>query len=192
MKHVSCLYERKKGKDLLLTLEEHVGHAIFEVSKTSSFDERIILNKAAKIMRHHLFSSNQVFHGDLSHQKQTASVPKGLIHLVSLILEGTSQHQQVSGNTNAIAVNLSQLIWISAVKAKRKLGDLHFRHYKANEPPLPIKTGLVIHSQSRKKSIVNDLAAAGLSVTYNRIQEIQDSIGQQLCEKYERSFVPIH
>ena len=44
----------------------------------------------------------------------------------------------------------------------------------------------MIHSQSRKKSIVNDLAAAGLSVTYNRIQEIQDSIGQQLCEKYER------
>ena len=110
MKHVSGLYERKKGKDVLLTLEEHVGHAIFEASKTSSFDEGIILNKAAKIMRHHLFSSNQVFDGDLSHQKQTASIPKELIHLVSLILEGTSQHQQVSGNTHAIAVNLSQLI----------------------------------------------------------------------------------
>ena len=160
--------------------------AIFEASKTSYFDEGIILSKVAKITRHHLSSPDQVFYGALSQQKQTASVPKELIHFVSQILEGKSQHQQVSGNSHAIAVNLSQLIRFNAVKTKRKLGDSHFRHSKANEPPLPIKTGLMIHSQTRKKSIVNDLAAAGLSVTYNRIQEIQDSIGQQLCEKYER------
>ena len=103
-----------------------------------------------------------------------------------MILERTSQYQQVSGKIHAIAVNLSQLIQFNAVKTKRKLGDSHSRHSKANEPPLPIKTGLMIHSQMRKKSIVNDLAAAGLSATYNRIQEIRDSIGQQLCEKYER------
>ena len=156
MKHVSCLYEKKKGKDVLVTLEEHVGHAIFEVSKTSSFDEGIILSAAAKIIRHHLFSPDQVFDGDLSQQRQTASVSRKLIHLVSLILEGTSQHQQVSENTHAIAVNLSQLIRFNAVKTKRKLGDSHFRHSKANEPILPIKTDLMIHSQRRKKSIVND------------------------------------
>ena len=156
MKHVSCLYEKKKGKDVLVTLEEHVGHAIFEVSKTSSFDEGIILSAAAKIIRHHLFSPDQVFDGDLSQQKQTASVSRKLIHLVSLILEGTSQHQQVSENTHAIAVNLSQLIRFNAVKTKRKLGDSHFRHSKANEPILPIKTDLMIQSQRRKKSIVND------------------------------------
>ena len=156
MKHVSCLHEKKKGKDVLVTLEEHVGHAIFEVSKTSSFDEGIILSATAKIIRHHLFSPDQVFDGDLSQQKQTASVSRKLIHLVSLILEGTSQHQQVSENTHAIAVNLSQLIRFNAVKTKRKLGDSHFRHSKAKEPILPIKTDLMIHSQRRKKSIVND------------------------------------
>ena len=86
---------------------------------------------------------------------------------MSLILEGTSQQQQVSGKTHAIAVNLSQLIRFNAVKTKRELGDSHFCHPKANEPPLPIKTSLMIHSQTTKKSIVNDLAAAGLSVTYN-------------------------
>ena len=54
-----------------------------------------------------------------------------------------------------------------------------------NEPPLPIKNGLMVHSQTRKKSIVNNLAAKGLSVTYNRIQEIQDSTGHHFCEKYD-------
>ena len=105
---------------------------------------------------------------------------------MSLILEGTSQHQQVLGNTHAIAVNLSQLIWFNPVKTKRKLKDSHFRHSKANQPPLPVKAGLMIHSQTRKKSTVNDLVAAGFSVTHKRIQEIQDSIGQQLFEKYDR------
>ena len=39
---------------------------------------------------------------------ETSSIrTKKLIHLMSLILEGTSQHQQVSGKTHAIAVNLS-------------------------------------------------------------------------------------
>ena len=134
-------------------MEEHVGHAIFEASKTSFFDEGMILSKAAKIISHHLFSLDQVFDGDLSQQKQTAFVPKELIHLVSLILEGTSQHQ-VSGNTHAIAVNLSQLIRFNAVKSKRKLGDSHFRHSKANEPQLPIKTGLMIHSQTRRSQLL--------------------------------------
>ena len=58
-------YMGKKGKDVSSTLEEHVGHAIFEASKTSSFDEVIILSQAAKIICHHLFSSDQVFDGDL-------------------------------------------------------------------------------------------------------------------------------
>ena len=155
MKHVSC-YMKRKTEKTSCNFGEHVGRAIFEASKTSSFDEEIILSTAAKIIRHHLFSSDQLFDGDLSQQKPTASVSKKLIHLVSLILEGTSQHQQVSENTHAIAVNLSQLIRFNAVKTKRKLGDSHFRHSKANEPILPIKTDLMIHSQMRKKLIFND------------------------------------
>ena len=73
MKHASCSYEKKKEKIVLLTLEDH---AIFEASKTSSFDTAIILSKATKVILHHLFSSDQVFDGDLSYQKQTASIQK--------------------------------------------------------------------------------------------------------------------
>ena len=87
---------------LVAYIEEKRKGCSFNLGRTcwSSFDEEIILSKAAKIIRHHLFTSDHVFDGDLSQQKQTASVPKELIHLVSLILEGTSQHQQVSGNTH--------------------------------------------------------------------------------------------
>lgn len=103
-----------------MTLEEHVGHAIYEASKMSSFDEGITLSKAAKLyVPQHVFTSEQVYDGDLTQQKQTASVPKELVHLVCLILEGTSQVSQVSEKTHDIAENLSQLIRYNAVKTKR-------------------------------------------------------------------------
>ncbi len=184
LKRVEGLCEKKHGKNVLLTLEEDVGHAVFEASQSSSFDEGIILCKAAKIIRKHLFSKEEVFDGDLTKQRQISSVPKELIHLVSLILEGTSQYDKISGNTQKIAINLSQLLRFNAVKSKRKMGDSHTRHSTTNEPPLPAKIGLLIHAKTRKKSIVDDLAAEGLSVTYKRVQQIQETIGQQLCEKY--------
>ena len=107
-----------------------------------------------------------------------------VVHLVSLILEGTSQYDKVSGNTQRVSVNLSQLLRFNAVKTKRNMGDCHIRHSTTNEPSLPAKIGLLIHTKTRKKSIVNDLAAEGLSITYNRVQEIKEAIGQQICEKY--------
>ena len=62
----------------------------------------------------------------------------------------------------------------------------HIRRSTTNQPILSAKIGLLIHSKTRKKSIVNNLAAEGLSVTYNRVQEIQETTGQQICEKYAR------
>ena len=94
-----------------------------------------------------------------------ASVPKELIHLVSLILEDASQYHKVSSNIQGIAINLSQLIRFNAITTKRNTADSHNRNSTTNEPPLPVKVGLLIHSKTRKKSIVNDLAADGLSVT---------------------------
>ena len=183
---VDGLSEKKKGKDVLLTLEEHVGHAIFEASKISSFDEGIILCKSAKIIRQHLFESEETFNGDISKERQTGSVPKELVHLIGLILEDKPHHEASAGNCRSLAVKLSQTIRFNAVKTKRNSAEINVRHSTQNEPPLPTKIGLMIHSKTRKKSIVNELAADGLSVSYNRVLEIQDSIGRQLSEKYER------
>ena len=42
LERIDCLSEKEKEKDVLLTVEEHVGHAIFESSKISSFDEGVM------------------------------------------------------------------------------------------------------------------------------------------------------
>eukprot|EP00111_Clytia_hemisphaerica_P009042 TCONS_00026500-protein len=185
LKRIGCLCESKKGRDVILALEDHIGQAIFQASRMTAFDEGIILTKAANIIRRHLFKSDVTFTGDFTKEKQTASVPKELISLIGCILERTPENQQSSENTRSIALNLSQLIKFNAVKTQWKDESNHIRHSSTNEPPLPAKIGLMLHSKTRKKDIINNLAAKGLSISYNRVTEIQDSITHQLCEKYQ-------
>ena len=44
----------------------------------------------------------------------------------------------------------------------------------------------MIHAKTRKKSIVETFATLGLSISYRRVQEIQDIITRTLCQKYEQ------
>ena len=91
MKHADGLCEKKQGKHVLLTMDEEIGHAMFTASQHSPCDEGIIRMKAAKIIRKRLFCEYEVFNGDRTLERQVSSVPRELIHLVSLILEGNSQ-----------------------------------------------------------------------------------------------------
>ena len=82
-------------------------------------------------------------------------------------------------------MNLSQLIQFNSLSKKCRSLD-KVRHSKTNESPFPVKIGLLIHSATRKKSLINELANDGLSINYQRVMEIQEDITQYLCTKYNR------
>ena len=82
-------------------------------------------------------------------------------------------------------MNLSQLIQFNTVRKKRRSLD-NVQHSKTNKPAFPVKIGLLIHSATRKKSLINELANDGLSINYQRVMEIQEDITQYLCTKYNR------
>ena len=44
---------------------------------------------------------------------------------------------------------------------------------------------LLLHSCTRKKSIIDKVSALGLSISYNRVDEIQSAITDQVCQKYQ-------
>ena len=186
LKQIPGLCEKKSGKYVLLTVTE-VGRALFESSQSSSIDEGIILSKAAKIVRKYMFLREETFSGDLSKQRQRLSVPDSLYHLIALILE---ENVDVS-NLKSITLNIAQLIRFNAVKSKRSATG-SIRHSKTNEPPFPVKIGLLVHAKTRKKSIVEKLAEEWLSISYNRVKDIQETITKQLCKKYneEEIFCP--
>ena len=110
-----------------------------------------------------------------------------MVQLISLILDDNTLSNEAGRCTQneAIKVNLSQLIKFNSVRKKRRLSD-NVRYSKTNEPPFPVKIGLLIHSATRKKSLINELANDGLSINYQRVMEIQEDITQYLCTKYNR------
>ena len=72
----------------------------------------------------------------------------------------------------------------NTVKNKRKETVSYVRHSKLNEPPLPVYFGMLTHNKTRKKGPVNEFAEQGLSISYSRLQEIQNNIAGQLCHQY--------
>ena len=179
------LCEQKNGKYVILTLNGDVGKAIFEATTNSALDDGVILAKAAKIVRKHLFLNEEVFDGDISKARQMSSVPAHLLHLLGLILEGSTDQTSMNDTSQSIALNIAQLIRFNSVQQKRCQNSLKIRHARTNEPPLPVLVGLLIHSKTRKKSLVERIASMGLSITYSRVTEIQDTITKQACQMFE-------
>ena len=179
------LCEQKNGKYVILTLNGDVGKAIFEATTNSALDDGVILAKAAKIVRKHLFLNEEVFDGDISKARQMSSVPAHLLHLLGLILEGSTDQTSMNDTSQSIALYIAQLIRFNSVQQKRRQNSLKIRHARTNEPPLPVLVGLLIHSKTRKTSLVERIASMGLSITYSRVTEIQDTITKQACQMFE-------
>ena len=59
-------------------------------------------------------------------------------------------------------------------------------HSKDREPPFPLYLGLKIHTQTRSKKLVKCLHKAGLSVSYSRVIEIENSLAATLCKRFEQ------
>ena len=153
LEEVPAPCEQRNGKFVLLTLGAHVGKALFDVTQNSHKDDGIVLSRAAKIIRKHMFDKEEILNGDLSKEKQKDSVPSPLLHLISLILVGGSMRDNYNDNSKNVAVNIGQLIKFNTVKHKRQTSSAT-RHSKKNEPPIPVKIGLMVHAKTRKKSLV--------------------------------------
>ena len=186
LENVPGMCATKSGKYVLLTLDGEMGRALFDACLNSNRDDGLLLAKVAHMIRKDIFSQDEVFDGDLSKDRQLASVPSSLLQLVALIMEGGSDQEKMSDTSMHVAGNIAQLIRFNATKRKRNEDVRHIRHSKDNEPPLPVYIGLLLHSKTRKKCLINDFAVEGLSISYNRVEEIQTNITNQLCSKYAR------
>jgi hypothetical protein len=84
------LSEDKKGREVILTLKEEAGTAIFDSCLYSGEDDGRCLARAAKIIRKHMFPEDN--------ETQDAVVPASLYSLIKLIL-GVSVIGQDTGKT---------------------------------------------------------------------------------------------
>ena len=82
-----------------------------------------------------------------------------------MILEGKKINSESSYANNQVAISLAQLIKFNIVKRKRRETRICPRHTLSQKTPLPVYLGLMIHSTTRVKGIIEKLAMLGLSIT---------------------------
>ena len=58
------------------------------------------------------------------------------------------------------------------------------RHTLEREPPLPIYIGMNVHALTRSKKLIQQLYQMGISISYDRIMEIEDWIATSACERF--------
>ena len=190
---------RKECRDILLSVQEEAGEALFDACLRNAHDDGICVARAAEIIRRDLFAEFPNFEGHFDPEYVHSSVPKSLVCLIRMMLEGcyspslavNSDDDDSSGEngSTSVANNIAQLIRFNSAKQKRSGGKR--RHTLDRETPLPIYIGLMVHSKTRKAGLVNKLSNLGVSISYDRVCDIKEKITNQLCIAYNEKHVVI-
>ena len=149
LESVPGLYESRKGRNILLSLDGDVGKALFDACENSCSENSLALARAAWIIRSELFAASSI-DGDVSIEKQNDSVPFCLQQFMELLIEGCPSKSHV---TKSVANNIGQLIKFNSVKTQRRKLDASTRHCRQLETPLPVAMGLYLHNSTRQRKL---------------------------------------
>ena len=108
-----------------------------------------------------------------------------MVKLISIILEGGEPLRELSAGLQKVSGNFFQLIRFNSVKQKRRQRTQNFCHSKNNEPPLPVLIGLMVNVVAVKRKLVGQLAAEGVSISYDCDMNLRRSISNQVCMEYQ-------
>ena len=125
------------------------------------------------------------FCGSFTEDCQERSVPASLKSLVSMILSGVNI-ENTEAQESQPSLTVCQTILYNAKErstAKSKTGQT--RHTKAREPPLPLYIGFNVHAMTRSRTLIAKLYQMGISVSYQRIMELEDMLATSISERFE-------
>lgn len=156
--HFPNMCAQHQGRDILLAFKEDLGDALAKACKLDADSDAVHLARAAKIVRRHIIGEDKLFNG-FPPDCQQDSVPPVLLALVTTILEGASMKHHTESTIQA-ALSISQLLKFNSLKHRRAdTGSIAcpVRHATAQETPVPIYIGLMLHAHTRKRELVDKL-----------------------------------
>ena len=182
------LQEQSDGKNVLLVFNK--GMASFlreELWKHDYESDALILAKAARIVRCAMLDEPEFhFDGSFPSNCQIVSVPSSLKVLISMLLNGSNIAQGNAVESQA-TLTISQLIVFNSKKKSSSTSSN--RHLLEREPPLPLYVGLSIHAYTRSKKIINQLYQLGISVSYDRVDDVMNGLGTAVCSRFQQDGV---
>ena len=187
----SCpnLVAYKSGRDVFVSFREDIGAILQNAYAEDTDDGGTYLAKAANIVRRKIRNCSVRFEGTFDESIQTVSVPRTLVTLLSMIMNGSNltlktNHENVYKQQPCLSI--SQLLVCNTDKWRRQLDKQTFsKHSKNREPSLPVYIGLSIHSQTRQSNLISNLHDLGISISYDCVLEIENEAAYAVCEQYK-------
>ena len=134
------------------------------------------------------------FNGSFPPGCQQESVPTNLKYLVSMLLNGPNLRDQDSADSGTgswfnslnatdsqTCLTISQTIVFNCKKRGSTVANKS-RHSLDYEPPLILYIGMNVHTQTRSKKLITQLCQMGLSVSYDRILQLENQLAISVCE----------
>ena len=179
------------GNKIILGPTDKIGDAISEACSRDDEDDAIHIARAAQIIRKKIFAKTPPFDGTFQGMSEAETVPKLLVLLLEMLMEGPKVTDRTSENDeeHSVALNLAQLIKYNSTKRMRSSKAEYRRHSRAQETPFPIYLGLKMHAQTRKRELVDILHESGLSISYDRVLSISTDVGNKICDSYHKNGV---
>ncbi|XP_014664507.1 PREDICTED: uncharacterized protein LOC106806883 [Priapulus caudatus] len=179
----------KQGRDVILVCNGDIGAALGKACGRDADNEAVLLASAANIVRRDMFKMKQDFRGSFDAHCQEELVPVSLLALVSMVLYGPNITTQSSSVfTPQPALTLSQLLMYNSLVCQREIATTNRPttwHSQDRETPLPIYLGIMIHTKTRKRALVDTLFDLGLCISYDRVLDISTELGNKICQYYE-------
>ena len=111
-------------------------------------------------------------------------MPKSLVALVSMILDGPNITRRDGDESRQATLSIAQLLQYNSSLRKRG-GSTNIHHSKSRETPVPIYLGMMIHGHTRKRELIDTLFHLGLSISYDRVLDISMDMAISAAQQYE-------
>ena len=184
----------KQGRDTVLISNADVGTALRMACEHDADNDAAHLARTANIVRRDMFKMMNQFSGSFETTCQQDSVPVSLLELVAMVLnEPNIKAQSTSSDVLQPVLTIAQLLMHNSLVLHREnQATSTIKHNLERETPLPIYLGIMIHTKTRKRELVDDLYELGLSISYNRVLIISTELGNKICHHYrmERAVCP--
>lgn len=183
MAQFANLQSYTEGRHVYLAFQEDVAVAVKLAYTDQCDDDALCLAKAAKIIRRDIMQCKNTFDGSFEPDCQEKSVPKSVLSLVSMVLEGPNIKQQTDNPVSQASLTISQLL-VHNSRTHAQKASSYTRHSKDHETPLPIYVGVNIHGKTRKRELIDDMFRLGLSVSYDRVLSISSDLANKVCAHF--------
>ena len=189
-------------RDVFLSHSDTVGEVLAQSLHQSgiSQDDALLLMRAAGVLRKHVLVKQDPFTGSFSSHCLTGPVPEPLLTFMKVLLQGPKANIEgsvESGESDAgmdqrskVACGLCQLITYNTVKyAMSSPTAIQIRHTRDRDTPLPLYTGIKVHSDARLKHLIESFHRLSLSVSYDRVREVKVAVARSVCRRIEEDGV---